>query len=117
MSKLIVPPPMLLASRIAWRNEPVPLSLVFETVKTRGDVTPFTRAGASCAIWPSCFLVLRTRVARVERVDLNALEKLEATKIEAIDSKATGRLIRSAKADREMFLLFFILFFGVRFGY
>src|ERR1043166_210157 len=38
MLKLIVPPPIELASRIAWRNEPVPLSFVFVTVKARGVV-------------------------------------------------------------------------------
>src|SRR5262245_37451151 len=36
MLKLIVPPPIPLASVIACRNEPVPESFVFVTVKTKG---------------------------------------------------------------------------------
>ena len=51
---------MLLASRIAWRNEPVPVSLVFVTVNTKGATTRFDSAeegdggrspGASVADW------------------------------------------------------------------
>src|SRR5215469_12523948 len=99
MSKLIVPPPILLASRIAWRNEPEPLSLVFVTVKTRGVMTLFARVDRA-----------------VERVVLNALATPEARKTEAIENRATARAIRSANADMEVFRLFFILFSGVRFG-
>ena len=39
----VIVPPATLASIIAWRNEPGPLSLVFATVKTKeGDVTLWT---------------------------------------------------------------------------
>ena len=44
MLNWIVPPPMLLASRIACRNEPVPLSFIFVTVKIKGAVTRFEEA-------------------------------------------------------------------------
>jgi hypothetical protein len=37
MLNAIVPPPPLFASRIAWRNEPVPLSFVFVTVNVIGE--------------------------------------------------------------------------------
>jgi len=79
-------PPATLASVIAWRNEPVPVSLVLVTVKTKGDVTLFPRVDASGAIGP------------VERVVHNALAKPEANKIDEIDKRATDRVIRSAKA-------------------
>jgi hypothetical protein len=81
---------MLLASRIAWRNEPVPESLVFVTVKTKG-VTLCHCVGPS---WET--LALGTRLAEVEC--LNALAKLEASQIEPIDNKATASVIRRAKA-------------------
>jgi hypothetical protein len=47
---------------------------------------------------------------------LNALAKLGASETAQIDKKAITIDIRSAKAAREVFFLFFILFFGVRFG-
>src|SRR5207302_2824172 len=62
MLKLIVPPPMLLASVIAWRNEPVPESFVFVTVKTNGTVV-LCNCGDSCASGSLEF------VTRVERAD------------------------------------------------
>jgi hypothetical protein len=99
---------MLLASVIAWRNEPVPLSFVFITVKTKGVVGLCT-SGDSCATVASGSLAFRTPVGRVERVALNALAKLEASKSEQIANKATGSIIRSAKARAGVF--FFILFF------
>src|SRR6267378_1198179 len=112
MLKLIVPPPIPLASVIACRNEPAPLSLVFMTVKTKGIVA-LCISGDSCATVASGSLVLRRRVGRVERVVRNALPKVEASRIDEIDNSATARVIRSVKACGEVF--FFILFFGVRF--
>src|SRR5215472_8401619 len=67
MLKLIVPPPMLLASVIAWRNEPVPLSLVFVTVKTNGAVL-LCDCGESCASMTSGSLAFLTRVERTDCV-------------------------------------------------
>src|SRR5438309_2317427 len=68
----------------------MPVSLVFVTEKTEGVVGLFTRVGGSCATVASGLLPLRARLAEVERVVLNALAKLEATKIEPIDNKATA---------------------------
>jgi hypothetical protein len=109
----IVPPPMLLASRIAWRNEPVPLSFVFVTVKTKGvlglvvsDDSPATVASGS--------LAFRTRPGRVNRVGLNEMAKIEARKTEPIDINARVSAIRSAKASGEVF--FFVAFLEVRCG-
>jgi hypothetical protein len=87
MLNAIVPPPIELASRIAWRNEPVPLSLVFVTVKTKGVVGLCTSVG-SWAIVASDSLAFRTRVGRVERVVLNTLAKVEASKIDEIDNSS-----------------------------
>jgi len=101
---------MLFASIIAWRNEPVPLSLVFITVKTKG-ATGFRASVDSCGAVPSGSLASLTPLGRVGRVVLNALAKPEASKIEPIDSKATGSIIRSAKARAGVF--FFILFLGL----
>lgn len=101
---------MLFASMIAWRNDPVPLSLVFVTLKTkgtRGFGVLFDSGGAVA----SGSLASLTRLGRVGRVVLNALAKPEASKIEQIDNKAIGSIIRSAKA--RVGVWFFILFFGV----
>jgi len=100
---------MLLASRIAWRNEPAPLSLVFMTVKTKG-ATGLCASVDSRAVVAFGSLVFRTRVGRVGRVVRNALPKAEASRIDEIDNSAMARVIRSAKARGEAF--FFILFFG-----
>jgi hypothetical protein len=60
MLKLIVPPPMELASVIAWRSEPVPESLVFVTVKTKGAtglgtlVDPCATAASVSLKFPAC---------------------------------------------------------------
>ena len=113
MLKVIVPPPMELASRIAWRNEPVPGSFVFMTVKTKG-ATGLGASVDSCATVASGSLALRRRVGRVERVVFNILPNAETNKSEPIDKKATPNVIRSEKARGEIF--FFILFFKVRFG-
>jgi hypothetical protein len=97
---------MLFASRIAWRNEPVPLSLVFVTVKTDGNVTLF-----------GCWLAPRM-LAELERSPLrlfNVLAKLDANTIEVIDTRPTARAIRSAKARAELFAFFFILFLQMGF--
>src|SRR5260370_27329143 len=87
MLNAIVPPPMELASRIAWRNEPVPESLVFITVKTKG-VAGLCTSSDSCATVESGFRAPRMRVGRVERRVLSALAKVEATNIEPIDNKS-----------------------------
>jgi len=127
---------MLLASRIACRNEPEPLSLVFVTVKTKGVVTLFTRIGSSlvervvlnalatsaalppdiCAFGDSTAIVFRRSrstlpPSKVERVVLNALAKLDASQIEQIDNKVIASATRSTKACGEVF--FFISFSGV----
>src|ERR1043166_259030 len=109
MLKLMVPPPMEFASVIACRNEPVPLSLVFVTVKTKG-VVALCISGDSFATVASGSLALRRRVGRVERVVRNALPKVEASRIDEIDTTVTARVIRSAKARGEGF--FFICSLG-----
>src|SRR5437016_2320455 len=108
----IVPPPMLLASRIACRSEPVPLSLVFVTVKTKG-ATGLSASVDSCAAVAIGSLALRTRMVEMEWSPwrlLNALAKVDASKIEKIDNKATTSVTRNAKAAVELF--FFILLLG-----
>src|SRR2546421_1489141 len=113
MLKLIVPPPIELASVIAWRNEPVPLSLVFVTVKTKGATGLCTAGSDSCATVASGSLALRTRMVEMEWSPwrlLNALAKVDASKIEKIDNKATTSVTRNAKAAVELF--FFILLLG-----
>src|SRR5262249_20830810 len=125
MLNAIVPPPMLFASRIAWRNEPVPESLVFVTVKTNGVAGLFTsgvpspvervvpNALATRAASPPDICALGELSAIVFRRSRSTLATPEASKIEQADNKATARMIRSAKADGELFCFFFILFFGV----
>ena len=108
MLNAIVPPPMLLASVIACRSEPPPLSFVFVTVKTKG-VARSRASVESRATVAFDSPALRMRAGRVERVVLNALPTLEAIKTELIDNNATAGVIRSAKARGEAF--FFILFF------
>src|SRR6516225_8933492 len=93
MAKLIVPPPMLLASRIAWRNEPEPLSFVLVTLKTRGVL------GFVCML-----------AARANLVGLNEVANMDARKTELIDINARVSAIRSAKAWGEVF--FFMVFSG-----
>jgi hypothetical protein len=100
---------MLLASVIAWRNEPVPVSLVFMTVKTKGVAGLCTSVG-SWATVASGSVAFRTRAERTQRVVRYALANVEASKIDEIDNSATASVIRSAKARAEVF--FFILFFG-----
>src|SRR5207237_9837570 len=56
---------MLLASVIAWRNEPVPESFVFVTVKTNGTVV-FCNCGDSCATVGAGTLEFVTRVERAD---------------------------------------------------
>ncbi len=91
---------MLLASVIAWRNEPAPLSLVFMTVKTKGNVTVF---GCWLAPW------MLPEVERSPRRLLNAFPRLEASTIEKIDAKATTNVIRNAKAAAGLFFFIFVL--------
>src|SRR5215472_10295077 len=105
MAKLIVPPPMLFASRIAWRNEPVPLSFVFVTEKTKGMLGLFD----SRATLGSGSLAFRMRSVCVNRVALDEVAKMEAKKIEPIDINARISAIRRANACGEVF---FFMFFG-----
>jgi hypothetical protein len=98
---------MLLASRIACRNESVPLSLVFVTIKTNGTVV-LCNCGDPCATVGAATLEFVTRVERVNRVVRNALPKVDASKIDEIDNSATVKITRRAKACEEVF--FFILF-------
>ena len=109
MAKLIVPPPMLFASRIAWRNDPVPLSLVFVTLKTNGVLGLFVsdRSPATLASRPLASLI---RSVRVNRVGLNEVANIEARKTEPIVINARVSAIRSAKACGEVF--FFMCSFG-----
>src|ERR1700747_2911978 len=106
MSKLIVPPPILLASVIAWRNEPVPLSLVFVTLKTNGVRGA---PGDSFMTVASGSLTFVIRLACVDSVSLNALAKVEGSNTVAIDTNVRVSTIRRAKACGELF--FFIVFF------
>ena len=100
---------MELASRIAWRDEPAPLSLVFMTVKTKGTLGLFV-SDDSRAVVASDSLVFRMRPVRINRVGLNEAAKIDARQTEPIDIKARVRAIRSTKACGEVF--FFIVFFG-----
>src|SRR6266581_784144 len=102
MLKLIVPPPIPLASVIAWRSEPVPLSLVFITVKTRG-VAGLCVAGNSSGTVAAVTLEFVSRVDRVDRVVRNALPRVDASKIDEIVNSATARIMRRAKACGEAF--------------
>jgi hypothetical protein len=97
MLKLIVPPPIPLASIIACRSEPPPLSFVFVTVKTKG-VARLRASFESRATVAFDSLALRMRAGRVERVVLNTLPTLEATKTELIDNNATASAMWSAAA-------------------
>jgi len=100
---------MLLASRIAWRNEPVPLSLVFVTVKTKGVLGLFVLDNSVATV--ACgSLAFRMRPARVSGVGFNEVANIEARKIEPIDINAIVSAIRRAKACGEVF--FFIGVWG-----
>jgi len=107
MLKLIVPPPMELASRIAWRNEPVPLSLVFVTVKTKGAMG-LCISGDSFAAVASGSLAFWTRVERVDRVVREVLANVETSKSDGIDTSVTATVIRSAKAPTDIFVFIFL---------
>jgi hypothetical protein len=96
---------MLLASRIAWRNEPVLVSFVLMTVKVAAGVG----VGVGVGVAPGASS-LRPRLAEVERAVLSTLANVEASNIDEIDNSATASVIRSAKARAAV--LFFILFFG-----
>jgi hypothetical protein len=95
MLNVIVPPPIELASVIAWRNEPVPVSLVFVTVKTKGVVTLFGRG-------------IPSTVERSPGRLLNASAKLDTSKTEQADNSATATAIRSAEARIVLFCFFFM---------
>jgi hypothetical protein len=103
---------MLLASVIAWRNEPEPLSLVFVTVKTKGALGLFASDDWRGAVAADCF-AFRVFVC-ISCVGLNEMAKTEARKNEPINITAKVSAIRSAKACGEVF--FFIVFFEVRCG-
>src|SRR5215470_18578311 len=107
MLKLIVPPPMELASVIAWRNEPVPLSLVFVTVKTKGATGLCTAGSDSCSTVASGSLRFPTRVERVERVVRDPLANVETSQTDEIDTSVTARVIRSANALADIFVFIF----------
>src|SRR5215471_1013675 len=113
MSNVIVPPPMLFASRMAWRNEPEPLSLVLLTVKTKG-VLGFFISDDSRAALASSSLAFRMRPGRVSRAGLNELAKIDARKTEPIVINARVSAIRRAKACGKVF--FFMCSFGWRLG-
>ena len=113
MLKLIVPPPMELASVIAWRNEPVPLSLVFVTVKTKGATGLCTAGSDSCSTVASGSLRFPTRTERVDRVVREVLANVETSKSEGIDTSVKTRVTRSAKALADIFVF---IFYGVELG-
>jgi hypothetical protein len=100
---------MLLASRIAWRNDPDPLSVVFVTVKTKGALGLFVADGwyAASASGPLVFCV---RDVRINRVGLSEVAKIDARKTEPIDINARVSAMRRAKACGEVF--FFIGVWG-----
>jgi hypothetical protein len=104
---------MELASVMAWRNEPVPLSLVFVTVKTKGT-TGLRCSGGSFATVASASFPVAIRLARLDRAILNALAKVEASNTVAIDMNARISAIRRAKACGEVF--FFIVLWGEIWG-
>jgi hypothetical protein len=93
---------MLLASRIAWRNEPVPLSFVFVTVKAKGVFGLFVRP-ASPATLGSSSLAFGTRHLRVNRIGFAEVANIEARKTEPMNVNARISAIRSAKACGEVF--------------
>jgi hypothetical protein len=99
---------MELASRIAWRNEPEPLSFVLVTLKTRGVLGLFVPHD-SLAKGASGTLGLRMPLSRVA---LSEVANMEARKTEPIDMNARVSAIRSANAWGEVF--FFMVFYGVR---
>src|SRR4029077_2737196 len=104
--------------RIAWRSEPVPVSLVLVTVKVIAGVGVGVGVGVAVGVAPGASPL--STGGEVERVvpwpavavrrRLNALAKVGASTIEKIDKKAIASVIRSAKARAGLF--FFILFFG-----
>jgi hypothetical protein len=102
MLNAIVPPPMLLASVIAWRNEPVPVSLVFMTVKTKGAT------GLSDCVIPSVKCVVPWR-AVAGWLRLSTFANVEASNIDKIGNSATASVIRSAKARMGVFFFIFVL--------
>ena len=104
---------MLFASRIACRKEPVPLSLVFVTVKTNGAIGLRALAGSRVTV-ASGSLMFPMPPMLVNRVDLGEVAKIDARKTELINIKATVNAMRSAKACGGVF--FFIVFFGVKCG-
>jgi hypothetical protein len=91
---------MLLASVIAWRNEPVPLSLVFVTVKTNGV------AGVCIAGRDSCVSDSGELLTRVERADFafSCAERPNPTSAKEMTVKTITRPKKTCgpkKADRE----------------
>src|SRR5262245_66356980 len=97
MLKLIVPPPIPLASLIACRREPPPLSLTFMTVKTAG-VLGLCACHESCATGPFNSLALRS-----VRVVRDALAKVDTNRTEQTNRSVIGMVIRSANAFGSMF--------------
>ena len=103
---------MLFASRIAWRNEPAPESLVFMTLNTKG-ATGLRASVDSCAAVVSGSLAFRMRPGRVNRVGLNEVAKLEARNTGPSDISASQRHSERKSLWRG---LLFHGFFGVRCG-
>src|SRR6266404_1890806 len=103
MLKLIVPPPILLASRIAWRNDPPPVSLVFMTVKTKGVVGVCTAGRDSCVIVGFDSREFLTRMVRADCA-VSCAERPNPTSAEEIPVRTITRPKKTCgpkKADGE----------------
>src|SRR6478752_1956830 len=108
MLNVIMPPPMLLASVIAWRNEPVPVSLMFVTVKTKGVVGVWTAGRDSCVMAGSGS---RKFLTRMERADcaVSCAERPNPTSAEEMPVRTIARPKKTCeqkKADRELGFFF-----------
>jgi hypothetical protein len=93
---------MLLASRIAWRNEPEPLSFVFVTVKTKGATGLRTTVDCRVAV-ASGSLEFMTRVERADCV-VSCAERPKPTSATEMPARTIARPKKTCepkKADRE----------------
>src|SRR6266567_5446327 len=107
MLKLIVPPPILLASRIAGRNDPPPMSLVFMTVNTKGVVGVCTAGRASVIVGSDS----REFLTRADRMDcaVSYAERLKPASPREMPVTTITRpkkICGPKKADREVGLFF-----------
>src|SRR5262245_45248488 len=98
MLNSIVPPPIPLASLIAWRSEPMPLSSAFITIKAAG-VLGLGARDASCAT-----AALDSFRMRDERVPRDALAKVDTTRTEQTNKSVIPTVIRSANAPESIFV-------------